>query len=247
MCCSSAEGNDVSMEKLSHESALELAKLLVTKDTSWEITSSGIGTSKPMLHKYGGTTSDVSTTNENVDKPDQLPSSISLQQVLELGGITPLFLATKSGCIEIVREILEIYPQAVEHIDNEGRTILHVAIKYRQLEVFKLVLTMEVAMRWLVRRLDIDGNSILHMVGIKRDDYVPEKLRGPALELQEELLWFEVLFSVTPLSFITKTLSVNLYVWFQVKSMDSCFLYLIMYILYLFKILADMILGTYSY
>uniref|UniRef100_A0A7N2LT17 PGG domain-containing protein n=1 Tax=Quercus lobata TaxID=97700 RepID=A0A7N2LT17_QUELO len=202
MCCSSAEGNDVSMEKLSHESALELAKLLVKQDTSWEITSSGIDTSKPRLHKYGGTTSDVSTTNENVDKPDQLPSSISLQQVLELGGITPLFLATKSGCIEIVREILEIYPQAVEHIDNEGRTILHVAIKYRQLEVFKLVLTMEVAMRWLVRRLDNDGNSILHMVGIKRDDYVPEKLRGPALELQEELLWFERVKSVTKAHFI---------------------------------------------
>ncbi|KAF3950635.1 hypothetical protein CMV_023638 [Castanea mollissima] len=200
MCCSSAESNDISKEKLSHESALELAKLLVKEDTSWEITSSGIDTSKPRLHKYGST--DVSTTNENVGNPEQLPSSISLQQVLELGGITPLFLATKSGCIEIVREILEIYPQAVEHIDNEGRTILHVAIKYRQLEVFKLVLTMEVAMRWLVRRLDNDGNSILHMVGIKRDDYVPEKLRGPALELQEELLWFERVKSVTKAHFV---------------------------------------------
>ncbi|KAM3749757.1 hypothetical protein ACB098_05G211600 [Castanea mollissima] len=202
MCCSSAESNDISKETLSHESALELAKLLVKEDTSWEITSSGIDTSKPRLHKYGST--DVSTTNENVGNPEQLPSSISLQQVPKLGGITPLFLATKSGCIEIVREILEIYPQAVEHIDNEGRTILHVAIKYRQLEVFKLVLTMEVAMRWLVRRLDNDGNSILHMVGIKRDDYVPEKLRGPALELQEELLWFEVLFLITPLSLLLK-------------------------------------------
>ncbi|XP_050290429.1 ankyrin repeat-containing protein ITN1-like [Quercus robur] len=200
MICSSAESNDISKEELSHESALELAKLLVKEDTSWEITSSGIDTSKPRLHKYGST--DVSTTNENVDNLDQLPSSISLQQVLELGGITPLFLATKSGCIEIVREILEIYPQAVEHIDNEGRTILHVAIKYRQLEVFKLVLTMEVAMRWLVRRPDNDGNSILHMVGTKRDDYVPEKLRGPALELQEELLWFERVKSVTKAHFI---------------------------------------------
>ncbi|KAM4102273.1 hypothetical protein ACB094_05G211600 [Castanea mollissima] len=200
MCCSSAESNDISKEKLSHESALKLAKLLVKEDTSWEITSSGIDTSKPRLHKYRST--DVSTTNENVGNPEQLPSSISLQPVLKLGGITPLFLATKSGCIEIVREILEIYPQAVEHIDNEGRTILHVAIKYRQLEVFKLVLTMEVAMRWLVRRLDNGGNSILHMVGKKRGDYVPEKLRGPALELQEELLWFERVKSVTKAHFV---------------------------------------------
>uniref|UniRef100_A0A7N2LSX8 Uncharacterized protein n=1 Tax=Quercus lobata TaxID=97700 RepID=A0A7N2LSX8_QUELO len=101
------------------------------KDTSWEVTSSGIDTSKLTLHKYG------STSNE----------SNPLQQQVPVGEITPLFLATKPGCIEIVKEILKIFPQAVEHIDNEGQIILHVAIKYRQLEVFDLVLKMEVAMR----------------------------------------------------------------------------------------------------
>jgi hypothetical protein len=205
MYCSSPKGNKVPKEKLSHESALELAKFLVKRDTSWELTSSAIDTSKPVTHKYRGS-SDVSSTDEKVGKQG---SANSLQPV-ELGGITPLFLATKSGCIEIVKEILEIYPQAVEHIDNEGRTILHVAIKYRQLEVFKLVLKMEeVPMRWLLRRLDNDGNSILHMVGIKIDGYVPEKMRGPALELQEEMLWFEVHFLVTPLSYATQTIAIN--------------------------------------
>jgi hypothetical protein len=205
MYCSSSKGNKDPKEKLSHESALELAKFLVQRDTSWELTSSAIDTNKPMTHKYHGS-SDVSSTDEKVDKQG---SANSLQPV-ELGGITPLFLATKSGCIEIVKEILEIYPQAVEHIDNEGRTILHVAIKYRQLEVFKLVLKMEeVPMRWLLRRLDNDGNSILHMVGIKIDGYVPEKMRGPALELQEEMLWFEVHFLVTPLSYATQTITIN--------------------------------------
>ena len=47
------------------------------------------------------------------------------------------------------------------------------------------------------------------MVGIKRDDYVPEKMRGPALELQEEMLWFEVHFLVTPLSYATQTITIN--------------------------------------
>ena len=105
-----------------------------------------------------------------------------------------MFLATKSGCVEIVKEILKIYPQAVEHIDDEGRCILHVAIKYRQLEVFELVSGMEVPMRWLVRRLDNDGNTILHMVGMPVHVYVPEKMLCPALQLQDELLWFKVLF-----------------------------------------------------
>jgi hypothetical protein len=166
---------------------LELAKLLVKKDTSWELTRSPIEQSKTKLHK------DVGPSTKKEGSGDGRSSSISQKQVEE-GGITPLFLATKSGCIEIVKEIMEIYPQAIEHIDNERRTILHVAIQYRQLEVFDHVSKMEVAMRWLVRRIDSNGNTILHMVGIKREDYVPEKLRGPAFELREELLWFEVHF-----------------------------------------------------
>ncbi|XP_059438946.1 ankyrin repeat-containing protein ITN1-like [Corylus avellana] len=194
-CSWSGGNNDVRpREKLSNESALELAKLLVKKDTSWKLTSSAIeSNTKP----YGS-----SNSEKEGNIRQGLLSSMSLNQEVEERGITPLFLATKSGCIEIVKEILEIYPQAVEHIDNEGRTVLHVAIKYRQLEVFELVLKMEVAMRWLVRRIDNKGDSILHMVGVKREDYVPEKLRGPAFELQEELLWFARVKSVTKAHFI---------------------------------------------
>lgn len=50
-------------------------------------------------------------------------------------------------------------------------------------------------MPFLVRKMDNDGNTILHMVGIKQADYAPEKMEGPALILQEELLWFEVRFN----------------------------------------------------
>ncbi|KAL4628259.1 hypothetical protein ACB092_05G224400 [Castanea dentata] len=81
---------------------------------------------------------------------------------------TPLFLATRSGCVEIVERILKLYPQAVEHIDERGRNILHVAIKYRQLNIFELVKNMELPMRRLTRKNDEDGNSILHTVGKKR-------------------------------------------------------------------------------
>jgi ankyrin repeat protein len=209
MYCSSASGNDGVNEKSSNESALELAKFLVKKDTSWELTSSTSDLSKMKPHKYGtsggdekrkGLSSSISPKPAEAAGSGQgLSSSISPKPAeAASSGITPLFIATKSGCIEIVKEILETYPQALEHIDNDGRTILHVAIKYRQLEVFELVLKMEVAMRWLVRRIDNEGNSILHMVGKKRSDheYVPEKLRGPALELQDEVLWFEVHFFV---------------------------------------------------
>ncbi|KAB1200040.1 hypothetical protein CJ030_MR0G008590 [Morella rubra] len=221
MYCSSARGNEVPKKKSSHESALELARILVKSDTSWESTSAAVDSSTPTLHKYAKNSS-VGSSKEN-GGGERLPSSNTEQQEhgsstetgggeglvsssclpqVEEGGITPLFLATKSGCVEIVREILQTYPQAVEHIDKDGRTILHAAIKYRQLEVFNHVLKMEVAMRWLVRKLDNKGNSILHMAGKKPSEYVPEKLEGPALELQEELLWFERVKSVMKTHFI---------------------------------------------
>ncbi|KAJ0083758.1 hypothetical protein Patl1_30689 [Pistacia atlantica] len=47
--------------------------------------------------------------------------------------------AIKAGCRERVEEIFKTYPQAVGHIDDAGRTIIHVAIKYRQQKIFEFL------------------------------------------------------------------------------------------------------------
>ncbi|KAJ6995462.1 uncharacterized protein [Populus alba] len=184
----------VQKQKQLHRSAVELAKFLVRKDTSWELTYSSIDQSKPKIHKYGEKggqeRQEVHLFNKILDKEESL-------------GETPLILATKSGCVEIVEEILKLYPQAVEHIDDEGRNVLHVAIKYRQKKIFELVKGMDVPMKRLTRKIDGDGNSILHTVGKKRKDFISdEKMEGPAFLLQEELLWFERVKEVTPSHFL---------------------------------------------
>ena len=168
-----------------YKSAVKLAEFLIERDTSWETTHPGTDQGKPVLHKYGS----GHTTEKNVGEGTAM-SSLGLEE-----GATkiPLFLATRSGCVEIVDKILKLYPQAVEHIDERGRNILHIAIKYRQLNIFELVRNMELPMRRLTRKIDEDGNSILHTVGKESKDYVPEKMQGPALELQDELRWLEVL------------------------------------------------------
>jgi hypothetical protein len=181
--CTSAKRVAAEKQEERYKSAVKLAKFLIETDTSWEATYPGIDQNKPRLHKYGGHT----------PKPETPMSSLG-QGEGETG--TPLFLATKSGCVEIVEEILKKYPQAVEHIDEKGRNILHLAIKYRQLKIFELLAKEGVPMKRLVRKIDREGNSILHTVGLKIRDYVPEKMEGPALELQEELIWFEVEFQL---------------------------------------------------
>uniref|UniRef100_F6GZA3 PGG domain-containing protein n=1 Tax=Vitis vinifera TaxID=29760 RepID=F6GZA3_VITVI len=107
-------------------------------------------------------------------------------------GEIPLFLATWLGIQEIVKEIFAVHPQAFEHINCKGKNILHFAIKHRQIKIFILVVNNEFIARNLVRKLDDEGNSILHMVGKKRADYVPEKIQSPALQLQKELILFEL-------------------------------------------------------
>lgn len=145
---------------------MKLAKLLIERDTSWEATNPRIEGLQTSNRTSMGMTSE-----------------------------TPLFLATKSGCVEIVEEILNQYPQVVEHVNNKGQNILHLAIKYRQLQIFNLVKKMKIPMKRLVRNVDIHGNSILHMVGMKRENSEFEKMQNPTDKLQEELQWFEVRFS----------------------------------------------------
>ncbi|CAK7351521.1 unnamed protein product [Dovyalis caffra] len=190
-CCSKAWWEKVQSQKHKYKSAVDLAKLLARNDTSWEVTYSSIDQSKPKIHRYG-----------EMGGQEGLSLSARIPERMDDVGETPLILATKSGIVEIVEEILRLYPQAVEHVDDEGRNVLHVAIKYRELKIFELVKKMEVPMKRLVRKIDNDGNSILHTVGIKRKDFVSERMEGPAFLLQEELLWFERVEKITPPHFL---------------------------------------------
>lgn len=117
----------------------------------------------------------------------------SLEIIIAPTPDSPLILATKSGCTEIVKKILQMYPQAVEHIDKDGRDILHVAIQYRRMEIYKVVINMKYPLMRLKGEIDNLGNSILHMVGQKVEDQKAEvDIRSPALILRDDLLLFEV-------------------------------------------------------
>ncbi|XAR53820.1 hypothetical protein NMG60_11022509 [Bertholletia excelsa] len=177
-------------KKYQYESAVKLAQLLIKRDISWEATESAMDKSKPKTHKYGVETSSTSQKEEIIENEQKDPTDQETKTRVEVAE-TPLFLATKTGILEIVEEILNMYPQAVEHIDDEGRNILHVAIKYRQIHILDFVQKLEIPMMRLIRKINNEGNSVLHMVGIKADDNADKNFRSPALLLREDLLLFE--------------------------------------------------------
>ncbi|KAI8551760.1 hypothetical protein RHMOL_Rhmol06G0211700 [Rhododendron molle] len=123
-----------------YESSLTLAKFLIKKDTSWIATKAVEDWDQTKYHKCGGVNPSLSPSPEQKIEDKQKPVA------------TPLFLATKFGCVEIVKEILSEYPWAVEHIDHDGRTILHRAIKYREMQILEIVARMGVPMWRLVRK-----------------------------------------------------------------------------------------------
>lgn len=199
-------------EHHSYETARKLASKLLESDTSWEATNPQAvdrGAPKRSISLLDGGESWVSskqTPKDQESSTGQQPHSDDDNDEGKTGpakGIrtrfsyirskeAPLFLATMSGIPEIVAEILKQYPQAIEHYNDQGRNILHVAINYRQIEIFDMVVKMEMPARRLLRATDAKGNSILHMVGKKGKRYVSRKSRSPAIQLQEELLLFEV-------------------------------------------------------
>ncbi|XP_057965059.1 uncharacterized protein LOC131155720 [Malania oleifera] len=230
-CCKLPMLEVIRKEKQRHDSALRLAKLLIAKDKSWEKTSPLIDWSKPRTHKFGkvptGGPIKVAETMSSVNasptkgegfsnpmhhSPTQLQykeeeeeeeeEEGSGQSSIVRNGNSALILATRSGCVEIVEEILTKYPQAVEHINAKGRNVLHVAIRHRQVKVLDLLERMETRMRRLIRKIDNQGNSILHMVGMKMKEHMEENTQSPALQLQQELHLFERVKQISTVHFI---------------------------------------------
>ncbi|XP_059437023.1 protein ACCELERATED CELL DEATH 6-like [Corylus avellana] len=115
---------------------------------------------------------------------------------------TPLLIAASKGIQEIFDEILEVHPQAIEHVSQDEENILHVAIRHRQREIFRRVKNMKIIMdRRLVSRIDKRGYTILHHVADMKD-YDGGTRAGPALQLQEELKWLKRVQKIIPNQYV---------------------------------------------
>lgn len=193
---------NIRKEKRKHESALRLAKLLIADDTSWEHISTEedigkISVVNPAAKEEGG--GGGGGEAGSAPTPPSLAQAPGKSKANNLDGEaeTSLLLATSNGIVEIVKEILDVYPQAVEHVSRKGQNIMHVAIKNRQKEIFNMVKKMEIPMTRLRRRIDKNGYTLLHHVAVMQY-YSGGTLPGPALQLQEELHWFDRVRKIIP-------------------------------------------------
>ncbi|KNA07033.1 hypothetical protein SOVF_175610 [Spinacia oleracea] len=209
--------------KKSHKNALNLAKILIQFDSSWKHTHEPSAEVTPDImgvipiisdesREEGSTPSRMSPLKEGIkDGTTALVESSNRQVEYDIEGgeipnrgatydndEAPLLLAARNGCIEIVKEILDKFPQAVNYLNHSQENVLHVAIKSRNLKIFQLVEQQVSPHRSLLEGVDNKNNSILHMVGCPREVLPGTKMTSPVLQLSDDLLLLEHLEEICP-------------------------------------------------
>ncbi|XP_010666480.2 uncharacterized protein LOC104883631 isoform X1 [Beta vulgaris subsp. vulgaris] len=190
-CCEFPMIEKVREMKRGNDDALKLARILIQRDTSWQ-------------HTYLPRASITPITNphNSVQPLNSVQTSIDISDD-HCWGETPLLMAARTGCIEVVRLILEKYPEAVDHLNENQENVLHVAVKNRNMEVFDLVREKRPSTsRGLIRAVNKQDNSILHLVSCKPADLGEfaddREMKSPAVQLSEDLALLENLEDICP-------------------------------------------------
>lgn len=184
-------------KKRMHTGALQLTKVLAESDTTWKDDSFKAEDRTISLEKEDSSLDDSTTIYIKIERKQ----SDTTEQVYTgcrgrdgtTSYSTPLLTGVSEGIVDIFDAIIDAHPQAFEHVSENEENILHVAIRYRQREIFRRVKKMEMIMKYrLASRIDVRGYTILHEVA-DMGKYNGGKIPGPAFQLQDELKWLEVL------------------------------------------------------
>ncbi|OMO64802.1 hypothetical protein COLO4_31840 [Corchorus olitorius] len=179
-------------KKKTHALAVTLAGKLVKTDSSWCVAHKPEEDGKICLEREEKEEAETKT-EEGI-----ITTNTSSSKKRSKSPDTPLLIAATAGIMEIVMLILNVYPQAVEHVSQNGRNILHVLILHRKFNIYEhLKEEKEEATKRLVLGIDNDGSTILHHAANTK--YYHGGIKPtPALQLQEELTWFKNVEKVIP-------------------------------------------------
>ncbi|KDP43903.1 hypothetical protein JCGZ_20913 [Jatropha curcas] len=107
--------------------------------------------------------------------------------------------AARSGNQEFVIEVIKAYPQVLWLFNkNDGLTIFHLAVQYRQERIFNLLYQMGTHKHFLTAMQDKSGNNMLHLAGELQPS---TRISGAAFQMQRELQWFKEVENVVQPSY----------------------------------------------
>ncbi|KAL8523023.1 hypothetical protein ACS0TY_013116 [Phlomoides rotata] len=116
---------------------------------------------------------------------------------------TPILIAAKNGILEMVEEILEQFPVAINDMNIDKKNIVLLAVENRQPHIYKFLQGRKIMKETIFRKTDKDGNSALHlaaMMGAHRPWLIP----GAALQMQWEIKWYEYVKKSMPINYFVR-------------------------------------------
>ncbi|XP_059634155.1 ankyrin repeat-containing protein NPR4-like [Cornus florida] len=112
----------------------------------------------------------------------------------------PLFVAVEFGNFDFIIELIRSYPDLIWIVDEQSRSIFHIAVMHRQEKIFKLIYGIGAHKDLITSYKDKEDNNMLHLAGNLAPSNRLNIVSGAALQMQRELLWFkEVEKNVLPL------------------------------------------------
>jgi len=112
-----------------------------------------------------------------------------------------MFDAAKSGNIDILELLLEYHPDLLFEVNSRNQSILHIAILHRQKSVYKLILSKRTAKNILIKLVDSEDNTVLHLAGKMGQPQTKPGFSANHVLMSKEEKWFQVLCLSARLAF----------------------------------------------
>ncbi|XP_027932358.1 uncharacterized protein LOC114188058 isoform X2 [Vigna unguiculata] len=109
-----------------------------------------------------------------------------------------MFDAAKSGNIDILELLLEYHPDLLFEVNSRNQSILHIAILHRQKSVYKLILSKRTAKNILIKLVDSEDNTVLHLAGKMGQPQTKPGFSANHVLMSKEEKWFQDVEKIVP-------------------------------------------------
>ena len=108
-----------------------------------------------------------------------------------------LFEAAELGNYEFLAALIRLYPELIWWTDSRNQTIFHIAVLHRHVNIFSQIYSIgsikDVMVTYRIPRDNPElWDNMLHLAAKTLSSHHLDIVSGSALEMQRELLWFQV-------------------------------------------------------
>ncbi|CAA2964730.1 ankyrin repeat-containing ITN1-like isoform X1 [Olea europaea subsp. europaea] len=103
----------------------------------------------------------------------------------------PLFIAAEFGNFQFIRELILSYPDLIWKVDEQSRSIFHIAVIHHQEKIFKLLYDIGEHKDLITSSKNPNNCNMLHLAANLAPSNRLKIVSGAALQMQRELLWFK--------------------------------------------------------